>query len=646
MKKTPLLSIKLFAVILFPVLLWAQGQRPIPYPIFQSPQFEAAIANGTRTQNGLPGPNYWTNYTKYDISASLSPTTKMLRGEVKISYQNNSPDTLHQLVLKLYQNINKAGSPRNRSVNVTNGMQLTKVAIGGNTYLETGSNEKTGYYINGTLMYLRLSKPLLSGQSLELDIAWNFMVPPTPNARMGQDGKVFYLAYWYPQLAVYDDVFGWDEDPYLSAGEFYMGFADYNVNITVPEGWVIGATGVLQNPQSVLSPTVLDRLKRAAGSKEVITIVGATERKAGQSTQKSASSSLTWNFKAENVRDFAFGSSDQYIWDATSADAGDVDGDGKMDQSLIHAFYRPGTKSWNRAAEFGQFSVEYLSDLLWPYPWPHMTAVEGVINSGMEYPMMTLIGGERDEYSLLSVTIHEIAHMWFPMQVGQDEKSFTWMDEGLTRFNQNGGLFKFFPKRDPWAQNSVRIGRYYRIANTGNEVEIMRHGDRYPPHGSARGIASYGKPALGLRALQGIFGKEKFLEAYREYGRRWSYKHPQPYDLFNTFEDVLGQDLDWLWSSWFRETWTLDQAIASVDVRGSRFTVTIEDKGLVPMPVLLRLTYSDGRTEDRTIPVNEWLKGKRKTSVQIKGRGLKKVEIDPDAYLPDLDRSNNVLEVK
>ena len=274
-----------------------------------------------------------------------------------------------------------------------------------------------------------------------------------------------------------------------------------------------------------------------------------------------------------------------------------------------------------------------------PYPYPHMTAVEGVIGGGMEFPMITHIGRARTESSLFGVTFHEIAHMWFPMIVGQNEKAFTWMDEGLTSFNTSEARQAFYGG-NPWAPERQS---YYRIANTGNEVEPMRHGDQYPYGTPARGIASYNKPAVALHALRGIVGQERFMEAYREYARRWTNKHPMPYDLFNTFEDVLGEDLDWFWTSLFFETWTLDHAIADVQSSARGVQVTIADEGVSPFPVLLRATYGDGTIEERTIPVDVWMDGQtRTTTVTLPAGTVSQIELDAERYLPDVDRSNNV----
>lgn len=455
---------------------------------------------------------------------------------------------------------------------------------------------------------------------------------------MGQDGEVYYIGYWYPQMAVYDDVNGWKADQYMANGEFYMGYGDYDVQISLPEGWVVGATGTLQNPEEVLSEQTRERLAQASQTREVVSIVGESERRAGTSTTQSNTGVLTWHFKAENVRDFAFGASDRYVWDATSAGVGDIDDDGQDDTSMIHAFYRPEAAVWSRSAEFAQFSIEHLSEMIMPYPYPHMTTVAGVIGGGMEYPMITHIGGSRNDRSLFGVTYHEISHMWFPMIVGQDEKQYTWMDEGLTSFNTNEGRSEFW-STDAW--DPERQG-YYRIAGTGLEVESMRHADDYPNGTPARGIAGYSKPAVMMHALRGILGEERFKEIYREYARRWTFKHPQPYDLFNTFKDILGEDLDWFWRSMLYETWTLDLGLGGVEQSGEQIEVTVKDEGLTPMPALVRVTYADGRKIEKTVPVDVWLSGQRQMTLTFEPGAVAQVEIDPDRYLPDVNRENNL----
>jgi hypothetical protein len=521
-----------------------ETDRPVPYPVFETPAFERAVDLGTRSRDGRPGPNYWTNYASYDIDVTIDPATRGLTGEGTIVYENRSPDALRRVVVNLYQNLHKEGEPRNREVTPTGGMNLSCAFVDGKPISRVESVREAGYFIFGTKAIVVLPYQITPGEKVELKFCWDFEIPDAKDQiRMGTDDEVFYLGYWYPQMAVYDDVSaipalrdGWDYDRYLGYGEFYMGYADYDVRITVPSGFLVAATGTLENADEVLSDKTLALLEQARTTDQVVNVV--TDSTRHEALRVGSDAMTTWIFRAENVRDVAFAASEHFVWDATHALVGEGNGHQGSDRTMIHAFYRPDAPSWNRAAEFGRFSIEHMAERIMPYPWPHMTAVEGIIRGGMEYPMMTLIGGRRSDRSLFGVTYHELAHMWFPMIVGQDEKEFTWMDEGLTSFNTNEGHFDFWPDSTIW---SPAQQPFLRFATTGLEVESMRHADEYPFDTDARGMASYGKPALMLHTLRGIVGNERFYEAFREYAHRWAYKHPTPWDLFNTFEDVLGE---------------------------------------------------------------------------------------------------------
>ena len=645
------------------------AQRVLPYPVMPPPAFERAVENGTRSPTGAPGPDYWQNGARYVLDARLDEATQTLSATGTVAYQNNSPDSLAYLVLKLRQNVHAPGVPRNRPVAVTGGLTLSRLDAGGvalrdatdpDTPGRYGSAVEAGTYaVDGTVLTLGLPAPLAPGESVALDLAWSYPVPPaTGTYRQGTDGEVTYLGYWYPQLAVYDDVDGWHTDPYLGNGEHYTDFADYDVSLDVPEGWLVWGTGHLSNPDEVLTDRTRDRLAQALASDGTVHVVTAAER--GTATQPGADGRLVWRFRAERVRDVALAASAAYVWDAAHADV-DQDGDGADEAVLVNALYRPAGERpmeapWERSAEFSRFSVEHLSDLLFPYPWPHMTAVEGVITGGMEYPMMTLIGGDREAPSLFGVTYHEIGHMWFPMIVGTDEKSFTWMDEGLTSFNTNEGVAAFFdgsgpdrPAIDAWDRARQS---HYALAGTGLAVEPMRHNDLFPigggtrqvdaVQGGARVVASYSTPAVLLHALRGLYGEDRFFEAYREYARRWAYKHATPYDLFNTFEDVLGEDLDWAWTPTLFDTWTVDHAVASVEAEGGAVVVVVEDQGLAPMPAPVRVTYADGRVEDQTVPVATWLGGATTARLRFAPGEVARVEVDPGGFVPDVDRADNV----
>ena len=635
--------------------------RPRPYPVVESPEFARAVERGTRTRTGVPGPRSWTNYARYRLDARLDPATRRLTGRGTIRYENRSPDTLRFLALHVAANLFAPGTVRNEVVPITGGVALQRVAAQGATLRATtdGSMPEPSYIVEGTVLWIRPPRAVLPGDTTELALEWSYEVPADGAPRTGTDGEIFYVAYWYPQMAVYDDVSRWQSDPYMGNAEFYMGYADYDVSITVPEGWLVAATGTLQNPEAVLSAQSRERLARARRTGDVVHVVAEADRGAGRATARAAAGSggtLTWRYAATNVRDFAFGTSDQYLWDATHAVTADsaalraaargMSAAARADTADIHTFYRPKRVAWawDRSAEYARHSIEFLSRYLWPYPYPHMTAVDGVVScSGMEYPMMTCIGGRRDTLLLYSVTVHEFAHMWFPMQVGSDERRYAWQDEGLTRFNQAQAMKEYF--KGNYDLETIARDQYLALArrggeNAGGEVPLMRHGDRYPYGSNAYGIASYAKMATNMVALRALLGDSLFLAAYREYGRRWTGRHPQPFDFWNTFEDVSGRDLDWFWRTWWFETWTLDHAIADVRREGGESVVTVEDRGMAPMPARLTITLEGGRTERREVPVETWLGGARRAEVRVPGV-VTRVVLDEARRFPDIDRAND-----
>ena len=637
--------------------------RPLPYPVLETVAFRRAVERGTRTRTGEPGPRHWTQYARYALRAELDPALKRLTGEARIRYQNQSPDTLRFIPVHLSQNLFAPQATRNVEVPVTSGMELSRVVAQGRALprlRDVESSVQAGYQIEGTIAWIRLATPLAPGSTAELEFSWAFSIPPDGAPRSGTDGEVFMLAYWYPQVAVYDDVTGWQTDWYMGNAEFYMGWADYDVALTVPAGWLIGATGELKNAAEVLTAPTRERLAEARRSPNVVHVVGDGDRGAGRATTAGSGGKVTWLFEARNVRDFAWGTSDQYLWDATHAVVGDIDCvprlvsaresapaapgcDQRTDTATIHSLYRPSRVpwAWDQSARYGRHSIEFLSGYLWPYPYPQMTALDGVVScSGMEYPMITCIGGQRDTLSLYSVTVHEFAHMWFPMQVGSDEKRRAWQDEGLTRFNQAQAMRSFFGGYD--LERMVRDA-YLGFARSGGEVELMRHGDLYPVGTPAYAMASYQKMATNLVALRALLGEDTFIRAYREYGRRWINKHPSEYDFFNTFNAVSGRDLSWFWRTWFYETWTLDQALASVQPSGDSTTITVDDRGLAPMPVRLAITRQGAARAERVeIPVDIWLRGERRATVRVASSPrITRVEIDPENAFPDIDRTNN-----
>lgn len=615
------------------------AERPRPYPMEESPPFQRAVRAGTRTRTGVPGAKYWQQWSRYTLAATYDPATGRLTGSGTIRYFNRSPRTLTMVQVHLHDNLFGEGAVRNEAVPMTGGVTLSRVTVRG-VEVPEAVGDAGGYRIRSTVMQLPVQPALASGDSVDFQFEWSLTVPPDGAPRGGRTDDLAFISYWYPQIAVYDDVVGWQADPYMGAAEFYMGYGSYDVSLTVPAGYLIGATGGLVNHAEVLTQQSIDRVGLAFTSDTVVHVVTEADRGPGKATK--AGSSLTWRFRADSVRDFAWGVSDKFVMDAARANVGDRDGDGTPDYALIHTFWLPGNAAskWPEDARYARHSIEFLSQYLWPYPWPVATAMQGPEScGGMEFPMITCIGGfQPDTFALYGVTVHELAHMWFPMQVGSDEKRHAWQDEGLTEFNGIQGEADFFPGFDAEAQDK---NMYRQVATMQLEEPLMRHGDRYDTD-IGYGVASYIKPANILMTLRGVLGPELFQKAYRTYGRRWTYKHPTPWDFFYTFEDVTGQDLGWFWRTWFWETWTVDQSVERVTAGAGGTTIVIEDRGLAPMPGEVTVTRSDGTTVTEAIPVAYWLDGHARYRFTVPGAGVVRVEVDPEQKLPDVNRQNNV----
>jgi hypothetical protein len=391
--------------------------------------------------------------------------------------------------------------------------------------------------ITDTLMTLRLPEPLASGAKVTLEIDYAFTVPEAGTApRMGHENdNVYYLGYWYPQFAVCDDVNGWVADQHRGNGEFYMDYADYDLAITAPVGYLVRATGELQNADEVLTQKARDALAAASTNHEIVHVVDKEDLAAGNATAKAESGKLCWRFRAENVRDAAVSIAKTYLWDATHAIIADKQGAGVNGKAMIHAVYEANATEWVRAARFVQHTIEYMSAHVHPYPWPHMTACEGIIGGGMEYPMMTICGSR----GAAGTIAHETIHMWFPMLLGSNEKRYAWQDEGFTSFWTTLCRGDFTGvKNGPLRA----ILRYADNVSRGGDVSCMRHADTYGSEDF--GFASYDKPEVILHQLRAMLGDDTFFAAFRRYAADWAWKHPYPHDFFRTFSDVARLDLE------------------------------------------------------------------------------------------------------
>ncbi|HET6360616.1 MAG TPA: M1 family metallopeptidase [Gemmatimonadota bacterium] len=618
-------------------------ERPIPYPLDIPSGYREAVERGTRGADGAPGPRYWQQWAEYDVAVRLDTERRRLDGTTAISYRNNSPDTLDILVVQLIQNLHAPGAARSGEEEVTGGVELERVAVGGTEiHAFEGDAEGPGYEVSSTRLFIRPPSPVPPGGSTQLAFDFAFAIPQQgASGRMGYSGEeLFYLAYFYPQMAVYDDVEGWDTDRFTGNAEFYADFGRYDVTIDAPAGWLVEGTGALVNPAETLAADVRARLDAAAASDSVQRVLSGADFD-GQVTAPGRGGRLAWHFVADSVHDVAYSVTRHTNWDVTRTPVGDLDGDGAVDHARIGAIWRDSAPRWAHAARYAAHSIAHHSEFTGlSYPWPHMTSVEGggIIGGGMEFPMMTLIGdyNERGDTALYAVTAHELAHMWVPMIVANNERRYAWMDEGTTTFNENQAKKDFYAGYD-W--DLPEQESYVDVALAELEGSLMTFSDYHVP-GPAYGIASYDKPGTILAALRAMLGEDLFMRAYHAYFDRWAFKHPYPWDFFRTFEDVSGRDLDWFWRSWYYETWLLDQAVGGVRLEGERSVVFIEDRGRVPMPVPLTIRCRDGETIERTVPVDDWLAGRRQTSIEIPC-AVESVTIDAARDYPDADRSNN-----
>lgn len=620
-------SLANIASLILTASIVAQGPpstaRVLPYPIDLPTGFEAAIANNTRTSTGQPGAKHWTNYARYDIAIEVDPKASRISGTAKMTYVNRSPDNLRSVTIHLYQDMMRAGRMRTRNITTTDGFELGEVRVEG---------KKVRARARDTKLVVRLPESIESGQEKTIEIDYAFNIPRAGTApRMGYEGdRVIYLGYWYPQFAVYDDVNGWVADPYRGNGEFYMDYADYDIAITAPVGYIVRATGVLQNPKDVLTDTAQERLETAREQREIVHVVDQDDLDQGNATKQSDSGKLTWKYHAENVRDAAVSLGRTYLWDATHAIVKDKHGPGSDGMCMIYSVFEANSGDWRRGAEYARHTIEYMSEKVYPYQWPHMTACEGVIGGGMEYPMMTIVGGRNPAGTIA----HELIHMWFPMLLGSNEKRYAWQDEGFTSF------WTTLCRDDFRGRTNGAKGSLLSVANTigrGRDVACMRHGDTYGTE--SFGFASYSKTEAILHQLRALIGDEAFFKSFKEYASDWAFKHPYPYDFFNTFSRVSGQDLAPYFRTWFFETWQLDHAIESVTVKNNKTTVRLQDKGRAIHPCIVEVTYANDKKERKVVDTKTWWKG-TEAILKFSGKAIE-VVIDPDIQTIDSNRDNN-----
>ena len=587
--------------------------------------------NRYRSSSGMPGPDYWQQRADYTITASLDTGTTQITGSVQIRYTNNSPDTLRYVWIQMDQNLYRTGSkgsalfPADSRWGVRGfqgGYDLADVRVNGTAVQPR---------INDTMMRLELPSPLMPrGGKITIAIGYSFRVPEHGSDRMGRDSALFEIAQWYPRMAVYDDIRGWNPDPYLGQGEFYLEYGDIDYSVTAPAGYIIAGSGVLQNPEGVLSAEQRGRLRAASRSSEVVEII--TQAEAAAAKTRPVAGTKTWHFRAQHVRDVAWAGAPDFRWDATS-----------WNGVLAQAYYEfpKAGKAWEHAAEQTQWTIRQYSQLFFPYPYPQATSVAGPVG-GMEYPMFVMVHyGNDDPASIFGTINHEHGHEWFPMVVGTNERRYAWMDEGFNTYINTFALEERYP-----GQNV--LGGYLRnwsdVVARGTQSPLMTAPDNIDA--SALGAIGYRKPAAVLLTLRNhVVGPDAFDAAFREYIRTWAFKHPTPGDFFRSVENSTGEDLSWFWRGFLYTSDVLDIGIDSVSTRtsdGQTFvTISLRRNTSIPFPVRLRVAYADGTTQDFSLPVNVWARGTRFDAVLPARAAVTGVRLWPDPSVPDWNPSND-----
>lgn len=597
--------------------------------LYQPRDIKQAYANDTRSQTGKPGENYWQNKGNYDIELIINPPDRMVRGTEKITYYNNSPDTLKSLNFKLILNNHKAGAARlgqTSEATLTEGITIDK-------YVENGVEKEWKDKNDGTNKGMELSKPLPPNDSIQLNIDWHFELAKQSGREGAIDSTTFFLAYFYPRVAVYDDYSGWDRMTFTGSQEFYNDFNDYSLAVTVPEDYVVWSTGDLQNPEEVLQQKYLDLLKKSMTSDEVINIATLEDLKNKEITKDGPN---TWRWKASNITDVALAVSDHYLWDAASVVVDPVTGR----RASVQAAYDEPSTDFKKMVGYGQHALEWFSNNYpgVPYPFSKSTIVRGFAD--MEYPMMVNDSSTPDDDFTRFVAEHEIAHTYFPFYMGINETRFGFMDEGWAT-----ALEYLISINDLGEEQAMKNFQNFRVKYWINDSSMEEDIPIITPtnilSGRAMGNNEYGKAALGYLALKDLLGDEIFKKALQGYMDRWNGKHPVPWDFFYSFNDITGRDLNWFWDSWFFSNNYIDLAITDVQKSGKNATVQLKNIGGMPAPVELYITAEDGSVTKKHLSPEIWKDNLKQTSVKLQhSKPIKSIELEGGIFM-DADTSNN-----
>ena len=617
-----------------------------------APFFYTKNGTNTRSASGQPGFEYWQNRADHQLSAKLDEANNKISGSSVISYTNNSPDKMSFLWMHLDQNLFKDDSRGTAVIPITGsrngaqgqifdgGFKINSVKIL-NSNKGITSEKEVKYLISDTRMQVFLPQELNSkGGNVKIKIDFSFIVPNEGSDRMGilgtMDGKIFTIAQWYPRMCVYDDIAGWNTNPYLGASEFYLEYGDFDLNITVPSNHFVVCSGELINSKEVYTLEQQRRWEQASKSDQTVMIRSVEEVK--NTSNFVSQSNKTWHFKIKNARDVAWASSAAFIIDAAKINLRS----GKKSIAIsAYPIESNGNRAWSRSTEYSKTSIEHYSQKWFEYPYPAAVNVAGIVG-GMEYPGIVFCEYSAKNADLWGVTDHEFGHIWFPMIVGSNERLFAWMDEGFNTFintlssaNFNKGEYK-----GKVPDLHIESEKY----TSPNLETVMSSPDNMKEVNI--GTLGYSKPGLGLVILrEQVLGPERFDFAFKTYIELWAYKHPAPDDFFRTMENVAGEDLSWFWRGWFVHNWRLDQGINSVKYVANNpklgALITIENFEKMVMPVILDIKTKSGKVSRIKLPVDIWQKNVDWSFKYNSTEEIESIIIDPDHVFPDCNENNN-----
>lgn len=566
-----------------------------------------AFKNGTRSPDGNPGKKYWQNRGRYDITVTALPPDRTIRGKEEITYVNNSPDTLENLVIKLFLNIHKPGAPRLSPAlpdYLTSGVQIDAFKVNG----KARPWRQNPYYF--TSNPLKLAEPLMPRDSVKLSFEWHYEISLQSNREGMIDSTTYFLAYFYPRVAVYDDYNGWDMMTFTDVHEFYNDFNDYTVTVNVPANYIVCGTGALQQPEKLLQPKFAERLKASATSDQVIRIVTPEDLATRNVTAQNAVNS--WQFKAFNIPDMAFGLSDHYVWDAASV----IVDSATQRRASVQALYNDTARDFHSMVNFGRHSLDWFSRN-WPgipYPYEKMTVFQGYAD--MEYPMMANDGTTPDSNFTRFVAEHEIAHTYMPFYMGINETRYGFMDEGwATTFELLIGREDVGNERAEALYKQFRVDPWISDPGQDQDMPVISPGDVIG--GKGLGSLEYGKPALAHLALKDMLGDALFKKCLHAYMERWNGRHPIPWDFFNSFNNASGKNLNWFWNNWFFSNYYIDLAVKQLTPSAQGYTLQVNNPGGMAAPFDVKITYTDGSSETLHQTPQIWQANQKQAAVKI-----------------------------